>query len=150
MKGLVEELPRLLGYCRRLCRSDDEARELVQRTALRALQNTHLFDGANVGAWLTTIARNIWNSEVRSRLRKRRLLEQWGVPLQVGEAQLDSAAVDVGKLLAQLPEERRQVVQLVDMEEQDYLEAARRLGVPVGTIMSRRHRAVRQMASEVL
>ncbi len=43
----------------------------------------------------------------------------------------------LARALAQLPEDQRRVVLLVGLEEMSYAEAARVLGVPIGTVMSR-------------
>ncbi|MBW8077215.1 MAG: sigma-70 family RNA polymerase sigma factor, partial [Gallionella sp.] len=47
----------------------------------------------------------------------------------------------VAACLESLPPAHRQVVDLVDMQGLSYAEAAAALGVPVGTVMSRLHRA---------
>lgn len=47
--------------------------------------------------------------------------------------------------LASLPEAMRLCVVLVDMEGQDYAEAAKTLGVPIGTVRSRLSRARLQL-----
>jgi RNA polymerase sigma-70 factor (ECF subfamily) len=50
--------------------------------------------------------------------------------------------------LAALPETFRSVLQLVDLEELTYREAATELGVPVGTVMSRLHRGRKLLAAQ--
>lgn len=52
--------------------------------------------------------------------------------------------------LATLSEEQRACVLLVDMHEEDYGQAAKILGVPVGTVRSRLHRARLTMARHLL
>ena len=49
--------------------------------------------------------------------------------------------------LTSLPEKFRNVVELVDLREHSYREAADVLGVPVGTVMSRLFRARRMLGS---
>ena len=49
--------------------------------------------------------------------------------------------------LAQLPDSFRKAVELVDLEEMSYRDAADRMGVPVGTVMSRLHRGRKLLAS---
>jgi RNA polymerase sigma-70 factor (ECF subfamily) len=51
---------------------------------------------------------------------------------------MEVAAIEAA--LARLPEEQRQVVLLVGLEEMTYQEAAAALEIPVGTVMSRLHR----------
>jgi RNA polymerase sigma-70 factor (ECF subfamily) len=54
-----------------------------------------------------------------------------------------------GKLAA-LPETFRAVLELVDLAELTYREAATELGVPVGTVMSRLHRGRKLLASQMV
>ena len=55
-----------------------------------------------------------------------------------GARQDDALAIrGLARALAQLPEDQRRVVLLVGLEEMSYAEAARVLGVPIGTVMSR-------------
>jgi RNA polymerase sigma-70 factor (ECF subfamily) len=55
---------------------------------------------------------------------------------------LDAVVADV---FSALPESFRQVVALVDVEGLSYQEAAERLSIPVGTVMSRLHRSRARM-----
>jgi RNA polymerase sigma-70 factor (ECF subfamily) len=48
---------------------------------------------------------------------------------------------DLERALHRLPIEQRQVLLLVALEDMSYDEAARTLGVPIGTVMSRLSRA---------
>jgi RNA polymerase sigma-70 factor (ECF subfamily) len=55
------------------------------------------------------------------------------------------AGREVLETAAQLPDEQRAVLWLIVVEEFSYREAAEILGVPVGTVMSRLHRARREL-----
>ena len=48
---------------------------------------------------------------------------------------------DLDVALARLPDEQREVLLLVALEQLSYEEAARALGIPIGTVMSRLSRA---------
>lgn len=52
----------------------------------------------------------------------------------------------VVRALEELPENFRDVVRLVDVEELSYRDAAEALGIPLGTVMSRLHRGRRMLA----
>lgn len=63
---LVELLPRLQGRARKLTRSTERARDLVQDTVLRALERKDKFaPGTNLAAWLYTIMYHLYVNEVR-------------------------------------------------------------------------------------
>lgn len=52
--------------------------------------------------------------------------------------------------LAALPDAMRAVIELVDMDQLSYQEAADALGVPVGTVMSRLHRARKRLRDSLV
>ena len=59
--------------------------------------------------------------------------------------ELPTPAWEVVEAVELLPELHREVVLLVDVEGFSYKDAAEVLGVPIGTVMSRLHRARRQL-----
>jgi RNA polymerase sigma-70 factor, ECF subfamily len=126
-----------------------DAEDLVQDTLLRAFQAIGSFDGAHQRAWLLTILRNTQIN--RTRRRRPELLDGPNTHADVAvadegrsaetvvvEATFDAAVDDA---LASLSPRLRRVVELVDLLGLSYAETAEALGVPVGTVMSRLHRA---------
>ena len=79
------------------------------------------------------------NTVRRAKHRPREvLLEDWGNDAQIGPAQEKATELrQVGEALRQLPDEQRAVLLLVGLEELTYAEAAKILGIPLGTVMSR-------------
>ncbi|MFN0090042.1 MAG: sigma-70 family RNA polymerase sigma factor [Acidimicrobiales bacterium] len=145
---VVPELPVLLRVARSLTRQDSAAEDLVQDTLLRAFRAIDSFDGRYPRAWLLTIMRN---THINSHRRRRpELLYHADDALEVvadDDAPLFDDAFDaaVQAALDQLTKPFRLVVELVDIRGLSYAEAAIELGVPIGTIMSRLHRARRRM-----
>lgn len=139
MEALV---PALRRFAWSLTRRAEEADDLVQDGLEQALGAwpRRQADG-NLRAWLFAILYNLYVSGRRRTARRARLLDQvaqWGE--EAGPAGAQDAAVQCAQVLAQLdtlPEEQRAVLLLVGVEELTYEEAARVLGVPVGTVMSR-------------
>jgi RNA polymerase sigma-70 factor (ECF subfamily) len=137
--AITEQIPRLRRYARALTGSRDAADDLVQDTLERALNRSALFrPGGDARAWLFTIMHNLFVNSVRSAAARR------GTTLNDGNEQAvqDTAAErlvmrDIGRALAQLPAEQREVVLLVGLEELSYAETARVIGSPIGTVMSR-------------
>jgi len=149
---VVPEIDVLLRVATSLCARPVDAEDLVQDTLLRAYRAIDGFDGAHPRAWLLTIMRNAHIN--RNRRRRPRLLDDPNDALEVPDAtpstgtRSPEAAVvgesfdtAVGAAYAALSERHRQVVMLVDVGGLSYAEAARALGIPVGTVMSRLHRA---------
>jgi RNA polymerase sigma-70 factor, ECF subfamily len=148
---VLPELDVLLRVARRLTRDTDEAEDLVQDALVRAFRALDRFDGRYPRAWLLTILRNTHYN----RLRKRRpdLLDEEAVqrlPASGADGRLDGTAEramhehfdpEVRAALRSLSARHRSVIALVDLDGLSYREAADLLEVPVGTVMSRLHRA---------
>ena len=140
--ALIGELPRLRRYARALQGDPGAADDLVQDSVERALSRLHLFeDGTNMRAWLFTILHNVHANSVRKRVRALDDPSYEATPDDAGAvaaSQGDGLALrDLSRALAQLPEEQRQTVLLVGLEDMSYREAADVLGVKIGTVMSR-------------
>ena len=149
---LIEpHIPALRRYAFALLRDRDRADDLVQDTLERALSRWLLRrpDG-DVRAWLFTILRNLHVSHWR---RDRR----HGISVDIDEAAPSVAARqdtvlevhDVLAALDQLPEEQKSLLLLVGVEDFSYNDAARILGMPIGTVMSRLSRARQRLRSLV-
>ncbi len=137
-----------------LTRSHIEAEDLVQETLLKAFNALDKFDGRYPKAWLMTIARNTYIN--KSKKKKPELLKDPDITFEHSELfadHTDPAALvvdptfDAGVEIAfnSLRPDARHVVELVDLKGLSYAETAEKLNVPVGTVMSRLHRARNQM-----
>jgi RNA polymerase sigma-70 factor, ECF subfamily len=152
-----KELPRLYSLARRLVAADAE--DLVQECLLKAY--THydgLRDDNAVEAWLRTILLNC--ARDRYRRRTHRVdeepiddVEDFSLYRQIADEDpfpySDSLHVeflcrfgpeDVWAVLRALPELYRVPLVLVHMEDMATKQAARLLGVPLGTLLARLHR----------
>lgn len=148
---LIALLPRLRRFAFGLCWSQDQADDLVQAACERALRAEAQWQrGTRLDAWLFQIIRNLWIDEVRKRQTRGVEIDVVDTPLvgddgaQTVETRLYAQAA--WQALAQLPEEQREVMLLVCVEETPYREAADILGVPIGTVMSRLARARKRLA----
>lgn len=129
--------------------SPADAEDLVQETLLRAYRGISSFDGRHPRAWLLTILRNAQLNRFRRRrpelLRNPHAALGADVPDQAPGPEAIAIDASFDATLAQavqaLPEKMRRVVQLVDVDGLTYQEAAATLGIPIGTVMSRLHRA---------
>jgi len=147
----------LYGAAMRMTKNPDDASDLVQETFIKAFRAFARFEqGTNLKAWLFRILTNTYITLYRKRQREGYQsalddMSEW----QVGEApsltqtatrsaEADAfdrmPSVAVRKALSDLPEERRLVVYLADVEGFSYQEIADIMGTPTGTVMSRLHR----------
>jgi RNA polymerase sigma-70 factor (ECF subfamily) len=144
---------RLYNAALRLVQSPDDAADVVQDAFLNAFQSLHTFKGdAEFFTWLYRIA---FNTAISFKRKKRPAVS---LEAHAGEAGIDpddpSEYVKPGSALertederqlsdaiARLSPEHREVLLLKDLEGFKYEDIAVVLGVPIGTIRSRLHRA---------
>ena len=158
---LQQNEPDLLRASRRLCWGyEDRAQDLVQDTLLRAYEaflKGRYREEANVRAWLLCILTNL---AINDHHHRRKFESPLGLdaltssgeagPVQTHAAPADTPGVsllaetldeELEQALAALSEGARRCVILVDLDGHEYAEAARILGIPVGTVRSRLSRA---------
>ena len=138
---LEPHIAALRRYAWALLRDRDAADDLVQDCLERAVARWHLRrrDG-DVKAWLFAIQHNLFIDGIRRRRRdvvRVELEDASAVPAFGVEQDSVFAVRDILACLDRLPEQQRAVILLVGVEDLSYGEAARVLGVPIGTVMSR-------------
>ena len=146
---LVALLPNLRAFAFSLCRQDELADDLVQETLLKAWSHLDSFqEGTNLRAWLFTILRNTFITEMRKRRREvedanGKKAEGLSVaPTQQGHIDMQ----DVRKALDLLPRHQREALVLVGAAGMSYDETAEITQCAVGTVKSRVNRARTRLA----
>ena len=132
------------SFATSLIGAPDRADDLVQETLVKAWRYIDSFqEGTNLKAWLFTILRNEFYSQMRKKGREVQdpegvLTERMAVhPEQYGSLDMR----DFKKALDQLPDDQREAIILVGASGFAYEEAAEICGCAVGTIKSRVSRA---------
>lgn len=156
--GLVELVPELRARAIRLCGDEATADDIVQEAIERALAFAASYErGTNLRAWAYRILFSVFVTRYRRARRERTALRAlaadpcaWTVPERFASPEASAPLLPTmrGKLEA-LPDAFRTVVTLIDLDELTYREAANELGLPMGTVMSRLHRARKLLASEL-
>ncbi len=151
--------PRLLGYLRRLARSEARAEDLLQQTFLQMHRARGQFiQGAAVTPWAYAIARRLFLDDVRKHRRdpNRDLPEEADAIDPGPTAEENTSALELSRAaereLSQLPEPQRAAFVLVRIEGLPLREAAAILGTTEGAIKLRLHRAgesLRHVLAEV-
>jgi RNA polymerase sigma-70 factor, ECF subfamily len=146
---LPELLPRLWTFALRIAGDRHDAEDLVQRACVRALERSHQLqpDTAPL-SWMFSIIHTTWLNELRARSIRGRSRVDWEDALlemvtdyAAGTPEMHAMNQQLIGAVARLPESQRVVLLLVAIEGMTYDEAARTLGVPLGTVMSRLSRA---------
>src|ERR1043165_3808291 len=146
---LIELLPSLRAFARSLAHNPAQADDLVQDTLVKALANVDRFEpGTNLRAWLFTILRNHYYSQLRKAKREVEDAEgRMAARLAVRPEQDGSVDLEDFKIaFAQLQPDHREVLTLVGASGCSYEEAAEICGCAVGTIKSRVNRARKKLS----
>jgi RNA polymerase sigma-70 factor, ECF subfamily len=141
----------------RMTRNPADAEDLVQDTLARAYSAFGQFTpGTNLRAWLHKILANTFINTYRKRKREPAIAlgadpaSDWksgADPLAPAARSAESEALDkitdsaILSALRELPQEFRTTIWLADVEGYPYREVAALMGTPLGTVMSRLHRA---------
>lgn len=157
-RGLVALRPELLGRALRLTGSQARAEDLLQDTLERALRFRHQYvAGSNLRAWAHQVLFSVFVTSYRRTRRERRALRvlgddpvAWTIPESAPQPAANADLTpSTQRELQALPEGFRQAIELIDLEERSYREAAAALGVPLGTVMSRLHRGRKLLADRL-
>ena len=143
-EALVAAIPNLRAFAISLTGDHHKANDLVQDTLLKAWANRDKFEvGTNLKAWLFTILRNTYFSDIRKRRRETQDVDGQAAaqlvsaPEQNGHIDLS----DFKRALFFLSADQREALLLVGAEGYSYEEAAAISGCAVGTVKSRVNRA---------
>ncbi len=140
----------LWAFCLHLTGNDRAlAEDVAQETLLRAWRNATVLEESrgSVRSWLFTVARNIVIDDWRSKRTRKELLTDAPEDLSGTEDRTDQLLLSwvVAEALTQLSQEHRAVLLECYYRGRPVAEAARRLGVPEGTVKSRTHYALRAL-----
>jgi RNA polymerase sigma-70 factor, ECF subfamily len=150
---VLPHLDAAYALARWLTRNDTDAADVVQEAMLRAFRYFDSYREGDAKSWVLRIVRRTCYSwlernrpaDIVPLEAEAELDEEVGAPAAVGntEALLQSRS-DLRRLdtlIEALPAPLREVVVLRELQELGYREIAEVTGVPIGTVMSRLHRA---------
>ena len=157
-------MARLYPAALRLTRNHCDAEDLIQETFAKAYASYHQFTpGTNLKAWLYRILTTTFYTSCRKRGREPaqvlsaevREVAETARLLSQSPRSAESEALDrltdstVMTALRDLPDGFKSVVYLADVEGYKYVEIARMMGIPIGTVMSRIHRGRRMLRTRL-
>ncbi|MEJ6401372.1 sigma-70 family RNA polymerase sigma factor [Yoonia sp. 2307UL14-13] len=146
---IITFLPDMRAFAQSLTRNETAADDLLQDAVIKAWKNFHQFrTDTNLRAWLFTIVRNTFYTDLRRKRRELHFAEDSWLHT-AGEAPSSNkiiAVMDFEKAFFQLPDEQREALILVGASGLSYEEAAETCGVAMGTIKSRINRGRKRLA----
>jgi RNA polymerase sigma factor (sigma-70 family) len=144
--------PRLLGWIRSKIGSAEEAEDILHEVFASALASFSLTEPIeNLVAWLFRAARNRVVDWYRRRGRRALPLDSELIEeLLASEAPADEAEqaeleAELEAGIDELPEAQRQVIIEQAIEGRTFREIAERTGIPIGTLLARKHAAIRSL-----
>jgi len=141
---LIRAVTRLIGTC-------GEVEEIVQEAFLRLLEHGHLDPEKPIKALLFRIAMNLAKNLLRSQERERKGLILFPTDQSVRDpAEYDDATWRVLSALRELPEQHREILELVYGEGFSHEEVAEFYEINVDTARQRLHRARRALRDTFL
>ena len=153
---------RLINFVYQFLGDFEQSEDVVQDTMLKLYQKKHYYrEIAKFSTWIYTIARNLANTELRKRKRRKTTLlsqmtreekdyELPAIQPETGqEVQNEFAEKRIQKALQELPKHFRTVIILRDIQELSYDDISSIIGVPLGTVKSRINRARLQLQADL-
>jgi RNA polymerase sigma-70 factor (ECF subfamily) len=137
-----------LSWCGDEMLADDLVQEAIETGILKSHQ---LRDENRLFPWLYRILNNAWYAHLRKE-RTHEILDDDIPSDEIGpyssyhELEL---VTRVRAAVASLPKDQRQVISLVDLGELAYCEVSEALEIPIGTVMSRLHRARKRLLARM-
>jgi RNA polymerase sigma-70 factor (ECF subfamily) len=127
--------------CFHLVGNASAADDVTQDAFVRAYRFMHRYRGdSKFSTWLFSIARNCALDEIRRNQRRRRVADLVEAQPEREPVRAD-LGIEVREAVMALPIELREPLVMIDVLGQSYAEVAETMGMPVGTVKSRVHRA---------
>ena len=157
---------RLSHFIRKRTGASERVQDLLQETWVRVARHLHRFDTSRrFSTWVYTITANLCKNELRNRSRSRMVSmgaleagrESDREPIQFQDLSFlpdrlfekrETRAL-VEETLESLPRHHKEVFQLREMRGESYQDVADHLGIRLGTVKSRLHRARTEFARRI-
>lgn len=146
---VMSHYARLLKFAQRLTKNTEAANDLLHDTVIRALEQEHHYQqGSNLFSWMSKIMFNLFVIRYR---RAKKFETQYDPEPYIAAAQIapsQETTCDFNTTLSRigkLPEHQRNAL-IGHVQGEAYNEIATRLGIPVGTVRSRIHRARKNLS----
>ncbi len=140
---------RCYGYFYRLTGNNDVSDELLSELFVKLVEKIGSYKGGSFDGWLFKIASNIFHDYLRSKQRRKKLLDvqkeqlesQFTEPKQSDNEQIDK----LQRQLARLDTDTRELIMLRFYSELSFKEIAQMRSEPIGTTLAKLHRGLKKL-----
>lgn len=132
--------PSLMGIIVRIVRNNYIAEEVLQQSMLKAWNNISAYNDnrGTLFTWLATIARNAAIDQIRLKSHQNHgRNESLDANVQLGFVSSPTDAMDTNRLLQNLDEKYKSVIDLIYLQGHTQNSAAQLLEIPLGTVKTR-------------
>ncbi len=140
---------RCYGYFYRLTGNNDVSDELLSELFVKLVEKIASYKGGSFDGWIFKIASNIFHDYLRSKQRRKKLLDvqQKLLELQPTEPkQSDNELIDKLQIqLRRLDEDTRELIMLRFYSELSFKEIAQMRSEPIGTTLAKLHRGLKKL-----
>ncbi|MCJ7691963.1 MAG: RNA polymerase sigma factor [Sedimentisphaerales bacterium] len=140
---------RCYGYFYRLTGNRDVSDELLSRLFVKLVEKIHSFKGGSFEGWLFKVASNIFHDHLRDKQRQKKLLqtrkEQLREQVEQTKDSVDNRVDQLQIQLEKLDEDTRELIMLRFYSQLSFKEIARMRAEPIGTTLSKVHRALEKL-----
>ena len=153
---------RLINFVYPFLGDFEQAEDVVQETMIKLYEKKHYYrEIAKFSTWIYTIARNLANTELRKKKRRKTTYisrmtkddRQYDIPAVQADLnqnlQNEFIRDRIHAAIKELPEHFKTVIILRDIQELSYDDISNIVGVPLGTVKSRINRARLQLQAEL-
>jgi len=152
--SIIEARGKLYRIALAWCGDEMLADDLVQETITAAIKNLkQLRDKNSLFGWVCSIMKNQWYRHLRKQKNHDDIEDQPHLSSDengpFGQCHEKDMIRQVRMAVAELSLEQRQIISLIDLGELSYADVAQALGIPVGTVMSRLHRARKSLLKKL-
>jgi len=141
---------RCYGYFYRLTGNNDVSDELLSELFVKLVEKIRSYKGGSFESWLFKIATNIFHDHLRSKQRRKKLLEVRQEQLESDltepkqsddNGQIDQLQIRLGKLDA----ETQELIMLRFYSQLSFKEIAKMRSEPIGTTLAKLHRGLKKL-----
>ncbi|MBN2592884.1 MAG: RNA polymerase sigma factor [Sedimentisphaerales bacterium] len=140
---------RCYGYFYRLTGNNDISDELLSELFVKLVEKIGSYKGGSFESWLFKIASNIFHDHLRSKQRRKKLLESQVAEFESGTTkpkQSDGELTDKLQIqLGRLDEDTRELIMLRFYSQLSFKEIAQMRAEPIGTTLAKTHRALNKL-----